>query len=126
MEECGSHDAYRLSMELSREGLICGPSSGFNLKGKIVLSCLGAGWLIKIGLYNYLQKRKEQGTLRQLAGDDGEIHCVFVCCDLPYQYLEDYFVKLGEDYFHPIQNSVSAPPPPISKYIFITLLNQSI
>ncbi|KIM99625.1 hypothetical protein OIDMADRAFT_181057 [Oidiodendron maius Zn] len=89
LEECGSHDAYRLSMELSREGLICGPSSGFNLQG----------------LYNYLRKRKDAGTLKELAGDDGEIHCVFICCDLPYQYLDDYFVKLGESYFHPIQNN---------------------
>jgi hypothetical protein len=39
MEECGSHDAYRLSMDLSREGLICGPSSGFNLQGNIQPIC---------------------------------------------------------------------------------------
>ena len=63
--------------------------------------------LITIGLFNYLQKRKDAGTLQELAGDDGEIHCVFICCDLPYQYLDDYFVKLGESYFHPIRNSVS-------------------
>jgi hypothetical protein len=65
---------------------------------------------IEIGLYNFLQKRKDAGTLKDLAQEDGEIHCVFVCCDLPYQYLDDYFVKLGEDYFHPIQNSVSPSP----------------
>ncbi|ELR06325.1 hypothetical protein VC83_08575 [Pseudogymnoascus destructans] len=89
LEECGSQDAYRLSMELSREGLVCGPSSGFNLQG----------------LYNYLQKKKDAGAMKELSGDDGEIHCVFICCDLPYQYLDDYFVKLDERYFHPIQNS---------------------
>jgi hypothetical protein len=66
--------------------------------------------ITEIGLYNFLQKRKDAGTLKDLAQDDGEIHCVFVCCDLPYQYLDDYFVKLGEDYFHPIQNSVSPSP----------------
>ena len=33
IEEVGSSDSYRLSMLLSREGLICGPSSGFNLQG---------------------------------------------------------------------------------------------
>lgn len=33
MEEVGSYDSYSLSLELSREGLICGPSSGFNLQG---------------------------------------------------------------------------------------------
>jgi hypothetical protein len=66
--------------------------------------------ITEIGLYNFLQKRKDAGTLKDLAQEDGEIHCVFVCCDLPYQYLDDYFVKLGEDYFHPIQNSVSPSP----------------
>lgn len=34
VEEVGSFDSYRLSMALSREGLICGPSSGFNLQGR--------------------------------------------------------------------------------------------
>lgn len=64
-----------------------------------------------VGLYNYLQKRKDAGTLKDLAGEDGEIHCVFICCDLPYQYLDDYFVKLGESHFHPIQNNASSFPP---------------
>jgi hypothetical protein len=32
-EAVGSFDAYLLSMRLSREGIICGPSTGFNLKG---------------------------------------------------------------------------------------------
>lgn len=91
IEEVGSPDSYRLSMMLSREGLICGPSSGFNLQG----------------LYNFLAKRKEAGTLEELAAEDGQIHCVFICCDLPYQYLNEYFEKLGEEHFHPIQNEVS-------------------
>ena len=33
VKDVGSFDSYRLSMALSREGLICGPSSGFNLQG---------------------------------------------------------------------------------------------
>lgn len=57
-----------------------------------------------VGLYNFLQKHKDQNTLSNLAKDDGNIHCVFICCDLPYQYLDDYFVKLGEIPFHPLQN----------------------
>lgn len=120
LEECGSHDAYRLSMELSREGLICGPSSGFNLQGAIfsyVVSLFKFLYVL-VGLYNYLRKRKDAGTLKELAGDDGEIHCVFICCDLPYQYLDDYFVKLGESYFHPIQNNVSS----LSKLFHIVIL----
>ncbi|KAI9848553.1 MAG: hypothetical protein M1837_007222 [Sclerophora amabilis] len=86
IEEVGSTDSYRLSMELSREGLICGPSSGFNLQG----------------LYNFLQRHKDRRTLSDIAGPDGSIHCVFICCDLPYQYLDEYFTKLGEEHFHPI------------------------
>lgn len=34
IEEVGEVDSYTLSMRLSREGLICGPSSGFNLQGR--------------------------------------------------------------------------------------------
>lgn len=73
---------------MSREGLICGPSSGFNLQG----------------LYNFIQKQKSNGGLETLRGDDENIHCVFMACDLPYQYLGEYFEKLGEDFFHPLTN----------------------
>lgn len=34
MEEVGSAESYSLSLALSREGLVCGPSSGFNLQGQ--------------------------------------------------------------------------------------------
>ncbi|OCL14469.1 tryptophan synthase beta subunit-like PLP-dependent enzyme [Glonium stellatum] len=88
VEEVGSIDSYSLSMELSREGLICGPSSGFNLKG----------------LLKFLTKCKDSGTLKDLVNEDGEIKCVFLCCDLPYQYINDYFAKLDQDHFHPIRN----------------------
>lgn len=88
IEEVGSPESYRLSLEMSREGLICGPSSGFNLQG----------------LYNFLQKQKSEGSLDTLRGDDGNIHCVFMACDLPYQYLGEYFDKLGEEVFHPLIN----------------------
>lgn len=86
IEEVGSPESYRLSLEMSREGLICGPSSGFNLQG----------------LYNFIQKQKSNDSLEALQGDDGKIHCVFMACDLPYQYLGEYFEKLGEDVFHPL------------------------
>lgn len=88
IEEVGSYDSYRLSLEMSRQGLICGPSSGFNLQG----------------LCNLLRKRKSDGSLEALRGDDGEIHCVFVACDLPYQYLDEYFNKLGKEVFHSLIN----------------------
>lgn len=92
-ESVTSVDSYRLSMTLSREGVICGPSSGM---------CL-------TGLYSFLQKAKDAGTLNEYAEPDtGEIHCVFVCCDLPHQYLDGYFERLGEEAFHPIANHVSS------------------
>lgn len=90
IEEVGSHDSYSLSLDLCREGIVCGPSSGFNLKG----------------LFQFIEKHKAAGTLQDLAGDDGEIHCVFLCCDLPYQYINEYFDKLGSEYFTPITNEV--------------------
>lgn len=88
IEEVGSHDSYSLSLDLCRQGIVCGPSSGFNLQG----------------LYNLVEKRKAAGTLAELAGPDGEIHCVFLCCDLPYQYINEYFDKLGDKYFPAIHN----------------------
>lgn len=78
-------------MSLSREGLICGPSSGMALKG----------------LLDFLQEAKDEGKLHHYANAfSGEISCVFLCCDLPYQYLNGYFERLGEHDFHPIINRV--------------------
>lgn len=91
MEEVGSHHSYSLSLDLCRHGLICGPSSGFNLQG----------------LYQCIEKLKVAGSLGDLANRDGEIHCVFLCCDLPYQYINEYFDKLGDDYFPTIHNQVT-------------------
>lgn len=90
IEEVNSYDSFSLSLELCREGIVCGPSSGFNLQG----------------LFQMIEKRKKAGTLSELVGPDGSIHCVFLCCDLPYQYIGEYFQRLGEDKFHPIQNEV--------------------
>ena len=86
-----SAKAYDMSMQLSREGIIAGPSSGEAL----------------CGLFSYLQREKDAERLEELAdGSTGEVSCVFICCDLPYQYIEGYFQKLGEDRFPPIQNEV--------------------
>lgn len=83
--------AYRLSMSLSREGLICGPSSGMNLQG----------------LFDFLQHAKENGELQKYAEPaTGEISCVFICCDLPYQHLDGYFTRLDKEEFPPIINHV--------------------
>nr|ADI46689.1 cysteine synthase [Monascus purpureus] len=88
VEEVGSPESFSLSLDLCREGLVCGPSSGFNLQG----------------LFQMLDKRKAAGTLSELAGPDKLTHCVFLCCDLPYQYIGEYFEKVAPAKFHPIQN----------------------
>jgi hypothetical protein len=77
-------------MRLSREGIICGPSSGLCIQG----------------LLNFLAREKAENGLSRLPRTNGIVHCVFFCCDLPYQYLGDYFDKLGESSFRPIVNEV--------------------
>lgn len=90
-EHVASIESYKTSMELSREGIICGPSSGEAL----------------VGLFQYLQKKKDEGKLQELADEiTREISCVFICCDLPYQYMDGYFQKLGDEEFPPILNKV--------------------
>lgn len=92
--EVASQDSYRMSMRLSREGLISGPSSGEALHG----------------LLKYIGKLKDDGKLMEhLNPETGELNCVFTCSDLPYQYLDDYFNKLDEAEFPPIRNEVRAP-----------------
>lgn len=93
LEEVGTTESYSLSLDLSRQGIVCGPSSGFTLQG----------------LFQRLEKRKQDGTLSELAGPDGEINCVFMCSDLPYQYLNEYFQNLGPEKFKPLRNEVCYP-----------------
>jgi cysteine synthase len=58
-EEVDSFSSYQTSLELCRNGLLVGPSSGLTLKG----------------LINYLERRKAAGTLDQLRNSAGEIQC---------------------------------------------------
>lgn len=62
--------------------------------------------LTPTGLYQFLEKRKSAGTLDEIRNDDGSIQCVFLCCDLPYQYMSEYFTKLEENDFRPVRNKV--------------------
>lgn len=91
LEEVGATESYSLSLDLTRQGIVCGPSSGFTLQG----------------LFQRLQKHKDEGTLAKLAGPSGEINCVFMCCDLPFQYINEYFEKLGPEKFKPLRNEAS-------------------
>lgn len=93
--DVASVDSYRMSMQLSREGIIAGPSSGQALKG----------------ILDYVGRLKGTGELVQLADPlTGEVSCVFTCSDLPYQYLPMYFQKLGPEEFPSIQNEVCFTP----------------
>ena len=88
IEEAETAESYRLSMEMSRLGLLVGPSSG------LVLS----------GLLQHLQKAKEAGRLDELRNADGEVLCVSIACDGPLPYLDEYFKYLGREHFPSIQN----------------------
>ena len=94
-ENISSVDSYNMSMQLYREGIIAGPSSGEAL----------------CGLIKYLGKLRISGKLSELSDvETGEASCVFICCDLPYQYMDNYFDKLKEDQFPPIINKVLSQP----------------
>ncbi|GAC71700.1 cystathionine beta-synthase and related enzymes [Moesziomyces antarcticus T-34] len=90
VEDVASRESYTLSMQLCRYGIVCGPSSGFSLQG----------------LFQVLERRKRAGTLQALRQqDDGEpVKAVFLCCDLPFQYVDEYFSKCDAALFPPIVN----------------------
>lgn len=90
VQDVASKESYTLSMQLCRYGIVCGPSSGFALQG----------------LFQVLETRKKAGTLSQLRQEqDGEpVKAVFLCCDLPYQYVDEYFTKCDSKLFKPIVN----------------------
>jgi hypothetical protein len=81
-------------MQLSRHGIISGPSSGQALHGLIA----------------HLKKVKAEGRLGELADSTtGEINCVFACADLPYQYMDLYFKIIPEHEFPATINQVCYP-----------------
>lgn len=90
-ENVAAVDAFRMSMQLSRHGLIAGPSSGQAL----------------CGLLSHLQTAKGEGRLAEYADvTTGEINAVFICADLPYQYMDLYFKKIPREEFPPTFNEV--------------------
>ncbi|KAF5379489.1 hypothetical protein D9615_006545 [Tricholomella constricta] len=88
MEEVDSPSSFEKSLELCRNGLLVGPSSGLAL----------------VGVLNFLKKRKDENTLDALRNEAGEIPCVFICCDKPFQYISEYFTKLDPSFFPSIKN----------------------
>ena len=89
IEKIATVESYKKSMELSRNGIVAGPSAGFAL----------------CGLLNFLRKRVENTTLDELRNGDGEIHCVFICPDSPIPYLDEYFKYLEPTDFPEILHS---------------------
>ena len=87
--ECAESEvSYRLSMQLSRLGLLVGPTSGMALAG----------------LLQYLENAKAEGTLGSLRNSDEDVLCVFPCPDGPLPYLDEYPKYVDASEFPEIQN----------------------
>ncbi len=86
--EVKTRESYRKSMQLSRNGIVVGPSSGFAL----------------CGLLDYLDRQLKNETLDELRDDEGNITCVFICPDGPVPYLDEYFKYLDPSDFPEIMN----------------------
>ena len=86
--EIGTVESYSQSLNLCRNGLLVGPSTGFNLQG----------------LYKSLLNKKESGELDSLKNGDGIINAVVIACDTPFPYFDEYFYYLDDDDFPEIEN----------------------
>ncbi len=73
-EHVGMDDAMMSSLNLSRFGILGGPSSGFTFRA----------------LIQFLERRKQEGTLDALRNADGQVEAVFLCFDPPQPYMSDY------------------------------------
>jgi cysteine synthase len=81
--------SYQLSMELSRQGIVVGPSSGLALAG----------------LLQYLTGLKQENKIEELRDNQSDdVVCVFLCPDGPLPYLDEYFKYLDSSNFPLIQN----------------------
>lgn len=58
-EEVGAFPSFEKSLELCRNGLLVGPSSGLAL----------------VGLLNFIQKQKENNALDSMRDENGDISC---------------------------------------------------
>ena len=87
-EEMGTVESFEKSLSLLRNGLCVGPSSGFAF----------------VGLLKHLKSLSDQDNLKTLKNKNGIINAVFICCDSPLPYIDDYFAFLGEGEFPEIKN----------------------
>lgn len=88
VERVDSELAYRLSMAMSRLGVLAGPTSGMALAG----------------LLHHLQKVKDSRGLDDLRNSDGDVLCVFPCPDGPFPYLDEYPKYVAASEFPRISN----------------------
>jgi cysteine synthase A len=76
--EVGTRESFKRSLELCRQGIMAGPSSGFALAG----------------LIRFLEARRDAGELDALRNADSEVFATFVCADTPLPYLDKYSTHL--------------------------------
>ncbi len=96
----GSTDSYKNSLDLIRYGIIAGPSSGLSFAAA----------------KSYIQNIKDVGELDSIRNDKGQVNVVFICCDFPYLYLDEYFDYLDDSYFPKIENENLLINKPDTKY----------
>ena len=81
--DLGCEESFEASLNLLRNGIMAGPSSGMNYAG----------------LMSHLNHLKSSGKLESMRNKEGEVSAAFLCCDSPLQHINDYFVVLGESRF---------------------------
>jgi cysteine synthase len=89
LERIETKISYRHSMDMSRLGILAGPTSGMALAG----------------LLQHLGTLKSSGKLDAMRKEDrDDLVCVFPCPDGPMPYLDEYFKYLDPSEFPEIQN----------------------
>lgn len=86
LQEVDTFSSYKYSLDLTRLGILAGPSSGLNLSG----------------LFKYLTTNINK--IDNYRNDEGLINCVFICCDTPLPYIDEYFRYLDSSEFNEVQN----------------------
>jgi cysteine synthase len=80
--------AYEKSLELIRQGLFVGPSTGMQLSA----------------LLGKLKYYKKKNMLKKFRNKNGEIVCCFIACDTMFPYVDDYFTYLPKNLFPKVKN----------------------
>lgn len=87
LEEISSKQAYEMSLQLIRAGLVVWPSSGMALNG----------------LFSHLARMKAEGNLKKRKNGIA-LSAVVICPDGPYVYLDEYFKYCDPQLFPKIAN----------------------